>query len=215
LLSSGSATLLAYARIIEIESPKFTLENDLLSIGEHNFLIKAKDRCIGNIMLSFWHDKATIFRAQGVISTQIHKNAIDVHIDGNAYFNPLGQMTESSFSLTSDSFKGSLTTASIHPIQATLKASLNENTKEITKEIPGPLLISKTQTGKLQLNYNQELPVQSLAIQAPAIFLKSELNLKIEPTNNNAGCEHKDAIDLTNLVSKVGALNILNAESNK
>jgi hypothetical protein len=164
-------------------------------------------------MLSFWHDKATIFRAQGVISTQIHTNQIDVHIDGNAYFNPLGQMTESSFSLTSESFKGSLTTSSIHPIQATLKASINEKAKEITKEIPGPLVISEAQPGKLQLQYNQELPIQSLAIQAPAIFLKSELNLKIEPTNQTTGCTVKDRIDLTKLVSKVGALNILNEES--
>lgn len=208
-LTGSVVTVLAYAQIIKIEAPQHSFEADFLTVGDHHFLIKAGQNCVGKISMNIWQQKATGIRVSGVVNATANGADIDAHISGEAYFNPLGQMSESSFNLIGEGFKGTISTSSIQPIALNLSFKANNIEKTFSKEIPGPLLIAETSPGKLELQYNQAMPMQPITLHAPAAFLRSELKLSVESSDKN-GCPNPSRMDLSKLLTKINSLKISN-----
>lgn len=205
-----AVTVLSYAQIVKLEAPKHSFEADFLTVGDHHYLIKSDQSCIGKISINVWQQKATGIRVTGIVKAEANGAPIDAHISGEAYFNPLGQMSESSFNLTGEGFKGTVSTSAIQPISLNLSFKAHDIEKSFSKEIPGPLLIEEKSPGKLQLQYNQAMPVQPLTLQAPAAFLRKELKLSIE-SSDKLGCIEPTRIDLSKLLKKINSLNISNS----
>ncbi len=203
LVASLIATKVAYNSIVRSEVARFTYQEDFLTVGDHSFVVNAQGLCIGEISFSLRKDKATFGKAQGKISAQVLNKPIDVHIDGNFYFNPLGQMSDFFFSLASDDLQGSITTSSIHPIKIEAQTKINGELKKFEREIPGPIVIEEINTGKFQIRYDQDMPVSPIALKAPAMFLQSELKLGIFQKSPQLNCTNPGRIDLTSLVSKI------------
>lgn len=203
MVTSIGVTKYAYDSILSFESAKFSYQDDFLSVGDHHFTIKARNICIGEISFSLRKEKATYGKAQGKISASVSDSPIDVHIDGNFYFNPLGQMSDLHFGLTSEGLKASVTTSEIHPIKLEAEAVFNDKTRKFNKEIPGPVIIKEISEGKFQLQYDQEMPISPVALKAPAAFLQSELNLQILQKTTKDDCKDQGRIDLTRLISQI------------
>jgi hypothetical protein len=194
---------------MKLEAPKHLFEADFLTVGDHYYSIKAGQECVGKISINVWQQKAAGIRLTGIVKATVNGAPIDAHISGEAYFNPLGQLSESSFNLIGEGFKGTVATSAIQPIALNLSFKANDIEKSFSKEIPGPLLIEEKSPGKLQLQYNQAMPVQPITLQAPAAFLRTELKLSVEPSDKK-GCSNPSRLDLSKLLTKIKSLKIAN-----
>lgn len=202
-LVSASATVFAYARIIEIEQPVFVFLSDYLSVGKREFIFKAEGACIGSVTVDIWREKATTIKTSGILRANLNSKEIDVKIESQSYFNPLGQMTDSSAQLSGPNFKASAITKEIHPIKVTLALNAAGKDLSFSKELPGPVQVGEFSPGKLHLEYRQAAPVQPIALDGPVSFVKSEYNLSIEPADEAKPCNKNSRIDLSRLVKKM------------
>ncbi len=202
-LASVSATVFAYARILEIERPAFVFLDDYLSVGRREFLFKSEGSCIGSISVDIWREKATTIKTTGVLRATLNSKNIDIKIESQSYFNPLGQMTDSTTRLTGPNFMASAITKEIHPIKVTLALNAAGKDLSLNKELPGPIQVAESTPGKLHLEYSQVAPVQPIAFNGPVEFVKSEYNLAIEPASDSNTCNSSGRIDLSRMIKKL------------
>ena len=206
LLVSGSITALSYARILEIERPHHTFLQGYLNQGIQNFIMSADDECIGEMHIDLHHEKATQVKATGYLKAKLNSTPIDVAIDSQEYFNPLGQMTDSATSLKSSLFKVSAVTTGIHPLKANLIFEASEKKLNFNREVPGPLVISEYSPLKFQLEYFQALPLQPIAVQGPTALLSGEYNLSIKRKPPGFVCDPHHRLDLSKVIDRIESM---------
>lgn len=188
LLISTITSVIAYARITEIERPQFTLFETLLTTGDNKFIISSHEKCVGKILINIEKERATTAHLVSVFHAKIQKKEIDVNLKGKFYFNPLGQMTDSSVSIESLNLSLSAETIEINPIKAKVKINALGKDYVLDREILGPLLISEYEPSKIRIEYNQFEKEKISLLEGPTTLIKNEFDLNIVAVNDLSQC---------------------------
>ncbi len=210
LVTSLISSVLAYARIVEIERPRFTFLENFLAIGDHKFLITSHDQCVGEFVVQVKKEQAAAIKSTGVVRTKINNKPIDTKLDGEFYFNPLGQMTDALIKLNSLNLDLVITTKEINPIKTKVILNAFGKKHEIETQISGPILANEYTPGHLRIEYNQRSAFNALQIESPTSFIKNEYDLDIKPNELSASCPTKAArINLDKIIPAIQTISKL------
>ena len=206
LLVSLSLTVLAYARIVEIEKPKFTYFEDYLELGEKNFSILSHDKCIGEINIHTHKERATFVNIFASLRSSYQDKPINTTIKSQFYFNPLGQLSESTLNITTSNLELHAQSNSINPIGFLVDIKGIGTEKTFNFDFDGPLLIQEYEPGKMRIEYSHQLQISNPVFDGPITYLKSQNGLEILEGKVEQVCQQKESVEQLPLDSIIKSL---------
>jgi len=168
------------------------------------FLAKANLICIGEIHLDFSRDKSTILRTTGSIRTNLNGKQLDISIKSHSYFNPLGQLSDASFNVTSSNIEISASASGINPIKIDFSLRAFDKNIKYKSELKGPILIQEFSPGEFRLEYNNNSPINEVYLKSPAKLISEEYKINISAENSAASCNEKskNSLDLSKIIDR-------------
>jgi hypothetical protein len=169
---SGVAVWLSYSTIVEQERPQSYLAQNLID-GSQKFYALSRDGCIGKFETNLQElDQIIQIISIGQLRASYRNNNVDVALRGDFYFNPLGQLQEGGFKVTTDTVTIEASLQDINPIQMKLRAQVagQEFTRELS--LPGPVVVKKSSDGTFHVEQNFPDPSQTSVGVLTASILK-------------------------------------------
>lgn len=204
LIALGSfVSVLSYASILEIDNQE-TIKLGNIQEGNHNFVIRDKERCVGRIATSLTSQEIPIVSVQGVIQTVFSEQEANLNFELKAEFNSLGQLVKSESKIEASGLELALSTSNANPITGVLKITFNDKLASHELELPGPLKILKQDNNISSFSYSRidflkYIPKELLGISATG---KNSLTIA-EVTEKN---ECSERLDITPILLKFQSL---------
>ncbi|NDC37796.1 MAG: hypothetical protein EBZ48_07055 [Proteobacteria bacterium] len=208
-LASSAVAVLAYASIQRREAPAGVMLSNLAE-GTHSSRILMGDSCPGDITTTVLHDSVWLIRSSGKFQSFYGKSPINLSFAAEANFNPLGQLQSGQLQVNSDTVGIVVKLADANPIFVTLEKTLLGKTSTSTISVPGPILISTSNSPhEFQITYPNGPFAQNPSVKALQGFLAHELQLSfVDSAQAPALCRNPDAqrLDLLPLIIRMQSL---------
>ncbi|RIL05759.1 MAG: hypothetical protein DCC75_11430 [Proteobacteria bacterium] len=203
LALSSSLSFFAYERVLNIERPESILSSQLKA-GSRQFSVIQNNKCVGSIESKLLHENTFYLNLTGELRFSHGQERFQANFQSEAYFNPLGQLTESLTKLTNKESRVFVQTHQVNPIKATLSANLGGKRFSHAMELPGPLILSQTNPGWYEL----QRPPGSPGGELLHTFLKPASEKLGITLKEDAPCgdDQQGKIDLTPYLNEANSL---------
>ncbi|MBX7144550.1 MAG: hypothetical protein K1X79_08885 [Oligoflexia bacterium] len=203
LIVSLSSSVLAYAGILRIERPEFVFLSGL-SLGEQSANIRQSEKCIGSLKTTIAHDSTYQLHASGDLRGSYGGKVANAAIAVHGFFNPLGQLSDATITLTGPESKIEIYARETNPIKIRIQVNVRNHVFEQKLDIPGPLVIKKSGP-HFQLEYAHLPSSQHSLLRTISSALPSEVSFHIlaEP---GVTCDNTEALELSPIVTSLRSL---------
>jgi hypothetical protein len=212
-LTAGSASIAAFERVSALERPTFTLLGSLHA-GENHFALLHQGTCIGRVAVevAYVADSSSYsVLGNGALRTTFRGVRVDPSFKFQLYFNPLGQFTIGEFKLNVADSEATVMATEANPIKIAGWIGARQPGRELSTEIPGPLLFAKVARDRFSVGYpvrGGKLPTALKALLTTEADADSPLLEQAAEDSIGSRCplESADAYDLTTVLGKLEPL---------
>lgn len=208
-LISGAAAAYAYAAVSEMERPRGFLVNNLMAGRSEYFAIAGK-RCVGRLeSLLDEREKIVQVVIGGTIKASYGTVKAEPKFRLEAYFNPLGQLSEGDLSLDNQDLEVRVGTAGVNPILVTYTSKWLDTPFSGTLSVPGPIMLKSDRTGSYHIESPHFAEAQRSYLPISAASIMKSLNLEIVPGGSPdlpASCKAGEVefLDLSPVLDTIG-----------
>ncbi|RMD87990.1 MAG: hypothetical protein D6808_00480 [Candidatus Dadabacteria bacterium] len=178
-ITGGFLSVVSYNQIEKQEKRGVPLIPDKIQAGNHLYKIISNNECVGEVRILLSDFKSTTIVSKGYVTASLDREKFNIAFKVNAYFNPLGQMSEASATVSGRDIKITTSAVEVNPIKLKVAASSPWGGSQFSLSLKGPILITKTENGRFTLEYSQLNKQHAGFLSLPAAYFKSQLNYKL------------------------------------
>ncbi len=180
--------------------------------GESAYGIGDAAACVGALRVTVSEEQREVsVKGSGLLRAALGGARGAVTLDVQADFNALNQLGGAFLRLSGDNGSVTLSLLNVHPIIAAVKVRTAALHKELSVEIPGPIVIERSASGyHIRGAASQKMPEQARALLQQPLLKKFSL-FAAQSSDALARCKNKDGAvweldPLVQLLQSIGAI---------
>lgn len=197
VILTGALLVHTSSRIAQ-ESLKGNLLGQLLSLGEHRFIIESHGNCVGKFTQRLEDENDLLnFTGEGQLRVSLHGDTKETKLNVLASFNMLGQMGAGGFLLEGQGFVVRVTFQEIDPIQIVVHVESAGQQFERKLQIPGPIELQRVGLRSYRLRHGRFHLLEGGGAGMVSSFLSDKLQLASKEAAPQACSAGLTPLDLT------------------
>ena len=179
-------------------------------VGTQRYAVIQRDRCVGEVSSYAARGKLYELRINSEIMASLASQRETAVFSAIAFFNPIGQLIQSSFKFNLGSVKASLRTSEVNPLRVSVSVTSNGMHYKRELSMPGPvLLVDDAQKRALRIEYPHLENLGTTRLAEMQLKLFDSLEMTLFPAAEFAakcGRNERRDLDLAPLLLQAHAL---------